>query len=193
MQMPKNYESVSAGGFTPVTPGGHICDIKEVIEMQSKAGAPMVRVNLDFSNNDSQPGYFKKQFADDIRPEKKWPNNGGRYILTEDRDGNCSRAFKQFITCWEKSNGTTIQWGAGFAAQFVNTKIGAVYGEVEDDYNGKVRMKREIRWFCPVDEAIGKEAPEPKYLSGNAPKLTSTNDDSFVELPKTDEPDLPFN
>lgn len=193
MNKPNNYDTISAGGFTPVTPGGHICDIKEVIEMQSKAGAPMVRVNLDFSNNDSQPGYFKKQFADDIRPEKKWPNNGGRYILTEDRDGNCSRAFKQFITCWEKSNGTTIQWGAGFAAQFVNTKIGAVYGEVENEYNGKTSMRREVRWFCPVDEAAGATAPEPKYLSGNAPKLTSTNDDSFVELPKTDEPDLPFN
>ena len=42
-------------------------------------------------------------------------------------------------------------------------------------------------------KAIGKEAPKPKYLSGNAPKLTSTNDSSFVDLPKTDEPDLPFN
>lgn len=193
MNKPNNYDTISAGGFTPVEPGGHICDIKEVIEMQSKAGAPMVRVNLDFSNNDSQPGYFKKQFADDIRPEKKWPNNGGRYILTEDRDGNCSRAFKQFVTCWEKSNGTTIQWGAGFASQFVNTKIGAVYGEVENEYNGKVSMRREVRWFCPVDEAAGATAPEPKYLSGNAPKLTETKSDGFVDMPKTDEPDLPFN
>ena len=101
--------------------------------------------------------------------------------------------FKQFITCWEKSNGTTIQWGAGFASQFVNTKIGAVYGEVENEYNGKVSMRREVRWFCPVDEAAGADAPEPKYLSGNAPKMTETKSDGFVDMPKTDEPDLPFN
>lgn len=193
MNKPNNYDNTSAGGFTPVTLGGHICTIKEVIEQKSKSGFPMIRVNLDFADDDIQPSYFKILFADDIRPEKKWPNNGGRYIVTEDRDGNCSKAFKQFITCWEKSNGKEIQWGAGFASQFLNTKIGAVYGEVENEYNGKVSMRREIRWFCPVDNAAGTAAPEPKYLSGNAPKLTSTNNDSFVELPKTDEPDLPFN
>ena len=191
MNKPKNYDTVSSGGFTPVTLGGHLCDIKEVEETVSKAGNPMVRVNLDFSSNDSQPFYFKKQFADDIRPDKKWPNNGGRYILTEDKDGNCSRAFKQFITCWEKSNNKEIQWGAGFSSQFIDTKIGAVYGEVEDDYGGKIRMKREIRWFCPADNAPGTEAPAPKYLKGNAPRLSSS--DTFVDLPDTDEDsELPF-
>lgn len=192
MQMPKNYESVSAGGFTPVTPGGHVCVIKEVIEMKSKAGAPMVRVNLDFDNTDSQPNYFRNLFADDIRPDKKWPNNGGRYILTEDRDGNCSKAFKQFITCWEKSNGTTIQWGAGFSSQFINSKIGAVYGEVENEYNGKITMRREIRYWCTPDAAADANIPEPKYLNGRGP-APKPSDDGFVDLPKVDEPDLPFN
>ena len=193
MQMPKNFESVSAGGFTPVTLGGHICIIREVIEMQSKAGAPMVRVNLDFDQADTQPGYFAKAFADDVRPDKKWPNNGGRYIVTEDRDGNCSRAFKQFITCWEKSNETEIEWGAGFSKQFIDTKIGAVYGEVENEYNDKISMRREIRWFVPVDDAEGADVPAPKYLEGNAPRMQKTDASGFSDLPTTDEEDLPFN
>ena len=190
MQKPNNYDNTSVGGFTPVTPGGHICDIKQVTETKSKKGAPMIRIDLDFAANDSQPGYFKKQFADDIRPEKKWPNNGGRYIMVEDRDGNCNKQLKQFITCWEKSNGTEIQWGAGFAKQFVNTQIGAVYGIVEDYYNGKVIPKREIRWFCPVDEALNADAPKEKKYAGST---AAPSGDGFVDLPKTDEPDLPFN
>lgn len=192
MEMPKNYANVSAGVFTPVTPGGHICVIKEVIEMKSKAGAPMIRVNLDFAPEDSQPYYFRNQFADDIRPDKKWPNNGGRYILTEDRDGNCSRSFKQFITCWEKSNSREITWGADFASQFVDTKIGAVYGEVENEYNGKITMRREIRWFCNAEDAEGANAPDPKYLNGSSPRNSTAHDD-FSDLPKVDEEDLPFN
>lgn len=192
MNKPNNYDNISSGGFTPVEPGGHVCIIKEVIEQESKAGSPMIRVNLDFDGNDIQPFYFKKLFADDIRPDKKWPLNGGRYVLTEDSDGNCSRAFKQFITCWEKSNGTTIQWGAGFSGQFINTKIGAVYGEVENEYNGKITMRREVRWFCPVDEAKNAAVPKPKYLNGSAPAAKPI-DDEFVDFPKTDEPDLPFN
>ena len=186
MQMPKNYNETPAGGFTPVTPGGHVCVIKEVIEQKSKRGFPMIRVNHDFAPEDSQPDYFKKQFADDIRPEKKWPNNGGRYIVTEDKDGNCSRAFKQFITCWEKSNNTTIQWGAGFASQFLNTRIGAVYGEVENEYNGKVSMRREVRYWCTAEAAPSADVPAPKLLN-----RTSANE--FTDLPTTDDIELPFN
>lgn len=194
MKKPNNYDTTPAGNFTPVELGGHICVIREVVETKSKAGAPMIRINLDFDPIDKQPGYFAKTFADDIRPDKKWPNNGGRYILTEDQDGNCSRAFKQFITCWEKSNDTDIAWGAGFSGQFINTRIGAVYGEVENEYNGKISMRREIRYWCNVDDAESVDIPKAKYLDGNAPALKpATNNNGFVDLPAVDEPELPFN
>lgn len=188
MNKPNNYDSVSAGGFTPVNLGGHLCTIKEVVETESRKGDPMLRVNLDFDGRDSQPQYFKKLFADDIRPDKKWPNNGGRFIMVEN-----VRALKQFITCWEKSNNTSVEWGAGFSRQFIDTKIGAVYGEVENEYNDKITMRREIRWFCPYDDAPGASVPSPKYLDGNAPRLHKTSADGFSDLPATDEPDLPFN
>ena len=74
MKKPNNYENTQASGeFTPIELGGHIMEIKEVLEMQSSTGKDMIKVSFDFAKGDSQAGYFAKQFADDIRPEKKWP------------------------------------------------------------------------------------------------------------------------
>ena len=83
-------------------------------------------------------GYFTEQFKNDIRPDKKWLNPGTQYILTEDAEGKCNRSFKTFTTCVEHSNtGFTTQWGDNFGAQFKNKKIGGVFGEQMDFYNGK--------------------------------------------------------
>ena len=60
--------------------------------------------------------------------------------LVEDNDGNCSRNFKRFITSFEHSNGVESIWGDKFAAQFKDKKIGGIFGEVENEYNGKVTM-----------------------------------------------------
>ena len=138
MQKPNNFETTQAQGeFTPVELGGHYLVIKEVSEMKSKNGKDMIKVSFDFAKNDKQPGYFEKAFRDDIRPEKKWPNQATQYILTEDAEGNCSRSFKTFITCVEHSNKMEVQWGDNFEQQFKNKVIGGVFGPQMDYYNGK--------------------------------------------------------
>ena len=116
MKKPNNYDNTQAQGeFIPVELGGHKLIIKEVCEMKSKTGKDMIKVSFDFSKADKQAGYFEKMFRDDIRPEKKWPNQATQYILTEDSEGNCSRSFKTFITCVEHSNkGFETQWGDNF-------------------------------------------------------------------------------
>ena len=75
MQKPNNYENTQAQGeFTPVELGGHKLIIKQVNETASKNGKPMIVVLFDFAQDDIQPGYFTEQFKNDIRPDKKWPN-----------------------------------------------------------------------------------------------------------------------
>ena len=95
MKKPNNYDNTKAQGeFTPVELGGHKLVIKQVSEKKSKNIKDMIVVFFDFAPDDSQPGYFSKQFADDIRPEKTWPNQATQYILVKDQDGNTSRSFK---------------------------------------------------------------------------------------------------
>lgn len=193
MQKPNNYDQTSAGGeFTPIELGGHHLVIKAVEEMKSKAGKPMLKVSFDMAKNDKQAGYMATEYKNDIRPDKKWPHAGTQYILTEDKDGNCSRSFKSFITSFEKSNNCSAIWGDKFAAQFKNKAIGGVFGEVENEYNGKVTMRHELRWFCADDKVDSAAIPAPKYLNGSSAASKAKKENIDVNVPEGEDEDVPF-
>ena len=167
MNKPNNYDTTSSGDFTPIALGGHYMIIKKLEEGKSKAGKPMLTVYFDFTDPDRQKDYFMQSFKDDIRPDKKWPNTGTTYVLTEDQNGNCSRNFKRFITSVEKSNnGFEVKWGLDFADQFKNKRIGGVFGIVEEEYNGKVSRRHKLRWVCAWDAVESAKIPDAKLLNG---------------------------
>ena len=194
MNKPNDFDNVQAGGdFTPVELGGHYAVIKQVKETVSSTGKPMVVVLIDFDKNDKQAGYMTESFKADVRPDKKWPYNGTRWILSEDNEGKCSKNFKAFITAFEKSNNVTAVWGDKFEAQFKNKKIGVVYGEEESEYEGKIKVKHTIRRFCSIDKVSTATIPEKKTLSGNnsTPAAASGSND-FMAIPDGAEEELPF-
>ena len=197
MQKPNNYDATQeSGSFTPVELGGHHMIIKQVSETKAKSGKAMVVVLFDFAKNDKQADYMKNDFDRDTRDEKKWPRTGTEYIVVEDKDGNCSRKFKTFISCFEKSNNCQAVWGEKFTAQFKGKKIGGVFGEVENEYNGKVTMRHELRYFCQDSAADGASIPSPQYLNGSspAPKESGTENASngFMNVPEDSEDEIPF-
>ena len=192
MQKPNNYDDTKIGGqYTPISVGGHHMIIKQVSETTSSSGKPQIVILMDTAKNDSQPGFFSNEFANDIRPEKKWPYAGTKWINTEDENGNCSRSFKSFITAYEKSNGCEAIWGDGFTKQFKNKKIGAIYGEKENEYNGKTSMRHEFRFFCEDGKVDDAKIPDPVYMDKSKTNV-KPSDNSFLNVPDTDETDLPF-
>lgn len=203
MNKPQGYDDVRAAGeFTPVELGGHYAVIKQVSETKSSTGKNMIVVLFDFDANDKQAGYFKKQFDEDTRPERKWPFAGSKYIMVYDYQdpGKTSRNFKTFCTCAQKSNNFEIDWNSGTAwgKQFVGKKIGVVYGEEESEWDGRVRMRRVPKWFCTADKVAEATVPEPKYLKGKTqtakPGTTITNVDAdgFMNIPNGIEDEIPF-
>lgn len=170
MNKPNNYDNTRSGGgeFEPIELGGHRGIIKQVEERTSSTGKPMVVVYIDFAAEDRQACYFYHQFRDDDRPEKKWPYLAIQYIVTEDQEGNTSRSFKGFCTAYEDSNGTQIKWGDGpqWAAQFKGRRIGVVFGEVEEEYQGEIKTRRRIRWFCDDHKAGEQDAPAKRLYTG---------------------------
>ena len=197
MQKPNNYEKTQAGGdFIPVELGGHYAVIKNVSERETKNGDPMIVVSIDFDKKDAQPGYFTDQFKKDVRPDKKYPNQAVNYITTE-YGGACTRAFKSFMKAYADSNNIkedAIKWGSDFAAQFKNKKIGVVYGNVEEEYNGEVKMRRKIRWFCDYGKVADQRVPDEKLLdtkksSGNS---SGGSADEFVPVSDSDMESIPF-
>lgn len=189
MNKPNNYEAISTGDFTPVTPGGHHMIIKQVKEQQTKTGKPMLVVAIDFAQNDSQPLYFSKLFESDIRPEKKWPHAGTIYVVSTDDKGQCTRNFKTFITSFEHSNGMQATWGDGpqFVAQFAGKKIGGVFGIVEEEYNGERKKRCLHRWFCDDEKAESQKVPAPRLLDQGAAPVPA----GFTQVELNAE-DIPF-
>lgn len=198
MQKPTGYDEAKASGdFTPVELGGHYLVIKQVSEKVNKNDKPMIVVLFDFAPNDKQPGYFMEQFKNDIRPDKKWSNQATQYINVLDADGNTSKAFKTFTTCVEHSNlGFTTQWGDNFCQQFKDKKIGGVFGEQMDYYNGDEKKKRVLRWFVSSDKVSDAQVPDLsetqayKSYKSNA-SIASAN--GFMNIPDGIDEELPFN
>ncbi len=201
MKKPNNYENTQAQGeFTPVELGGHKIVIKSAEERMSKTNKPMIVVFFDFAPGDKQAGYFLESFRNDIRPEKKWPNQGTQYILTEDENGDCSRSFKTFLTCVEHSNnGFVTQWGDNFSQQFKGKLIGGVFGPQMDYYDGREREKRVLRWFVSTDKVVDAGIPDmsetrayKNHISGY-PSGSTPAGDGFMNVPDGIDEELPFN
>ena len=204
MNKPNAYDETQAGGeFIPVELGGHKMVIKSVTEMKSRTNKDMIKVEFDFAEDDKQPGYFSEQFANDIRPDKKWPNQVTQYMLTEDAEGKCTRNFKTFTTCAEHSNaGFSVQWGDKFCQCFKGKKIGGVFGEQMDYYNGEEKKKRVLRWFVSLDKVADATIPDmsetksyKEYKQGvGMPNYGTPGDDGFMNIPDNiDDSELPFN
>lgn len=194
MKKPNGYDETQvSGNFTPVETGGHYAVIKKLEETTSRAGKPMIKVAIDFTPEDKQPDYFMDLFKADTREERRWPANGVQYILTEDADGKTSRSFKSFITSVEASNGAEVEWGDKFEKWFVGKKVGVVFGEVEEEYNGEVKTRRKIRWFCEYSKAGSAQVPDKKFLAGSVPaKPAQASDQTFVNIPDGIDGEIPF-
>ena len=205
MKKPNNYENTKAQGeFTPVELGGHKLIIKQVIEKKSKNDKNMIVVFFDFAPDDVQAGYFTKQFADDIRPDKKWPNQATQYILVEDKDGNTSRNFKTFCTCVENSNPKFSCWKEDDTFNFEglkNKKVGGVFGIQMDYYEGRELEKRVLRWFCSLDKVKDASVPNivetqafTNHINGYPTRATpAPGTDGFMNIPDGIDEELPFN
>jgi len=196
MQKPNNYENTQAGGdFTPVELGGHYAVIKNVSERETKNGDPMIVVSIDFDKKDAQSNYFTDMFKADTREGKKYPNQATNYITTEYQN-SCTKGFKSFLKAFAESNGLDaekdIKWGDDFTAQFKNKKIGVVFGEEEQLYNGEMKMRRVIRWFCDYAKVSSQSVPETKYYKGDKPAGTSV-EKAFEDLANATEEEIPFD
>ena len=94
--------------------------IKQVSEKKSQGGLDMLVILFDFAEGDEQAGYFMKQFENDIRPDKKYPNAGTNYMVIDESVDYGVRNLKTFITCVEKSNpGFSVKWGDSFFLQMI--------------------------------------------------------------------------
>lgn len=197
MEMPKNYDETVGvtGDFEQLKAGGYICKIISAKEEESKNGNRMLVVAFDIAEGEHE-GFYKRKYDEavknnkDINNKVKWPNNGVHRLMIEDKDGNCNKFFKGFITVVEKSNA-----GYDFKANKYDEKtlkdklFGGIFGEEEyERMDGKIGTTVKIRWIRSVESIEdGKyEIPEIKRL----PNSQSNN--MFSVAVENSDDDLPF-
>lgn len=199
MKRPEDYaEARVAGEFTPPEVGGHYAVIKQVSETKTKTGKDMIVVLWDFVSPDPQEGYFKNDFDNNTREDKKWPFTGTKYIMVNyySDPKKTSRAFKTFCSMFERSNGCDVQWDIkDWGKQFKGKRIGVIYGQEEYEWDGRTGMRNTPFYFCQFDKAGDAGIPMPKYLkkkSAPNPAAASTNNMDWMNVPDEADEEIPF-
>ncbi len=192
MNKPKDFDTAKAtGGYSPLPVGGYVCKITGVKEMKSAKGKDMLKIALDIAEGDEQ-GRFEKEFKNDTRPDKKWPNSGILYQLTYDQDGNTNGGFKSFTNCVVDSNdGFQIAWGDGFTDCFKGKLVGVLFGrEQYVNQTGELRWSTKPRYFRTVKQIRANDfrVPEDKPYKGNG----GGNQPFGADFGEISDEDIPF-
>lgn len=203
MQKPNSYDTTQAvGEFEPIKLGGHKMVIKQVSEGKTKdTGFNKLIILFDFADGDEQEGYFMKQFENDIRPDKKYPNAATNHMTVDEGTDYGVRNLKTFITCVEKSNpGFAVKWGDNFGQQFKGKLIGGIFRIEKDWYDGKEVKRHKLAWFRSIEGIKDADIPEERttkayddHLKEAAIMGADPAGTDFMNIPDGMQEELPFN
>lgn len=192
MEKPKNYdETVAATGeFEKLALGGHICKIKEAKIEKSKAGNEMLVIAFDIADGENK-GFYQRRFeiAKKFNEKAKW--SGIHRILLNDKQGNCSRYLKGFITSIENSNnGFQFNWDE---KTLKDKLFGGVFGrEQYKNQMGEIKWTTKLRFVRSIRSIDNADIPEDKLLkiTGINDNGKATTDGEYITI--DDDEELPF-
>ena len=203
IKKPSNYDNVEVMefDFTPIELGGHKGIIMKAEEYTSpQSGKTSLKVSVDTAKDDKQPEYFKEQYKNDNKIDKRWSNSAIKFISLGEEE-NQVKMLKAFITAYENSNNCKFDWNKDWE-QLKGKKIGLVFGMEEyESQDGTLKTNNKLREFRSIDKVDNVKIPKVKKLdnsyidyeeyinSKNNSNETFSNSGNVVEI-LTD--DLPF-
>lgn len=199
IKKPSNYDNVEVMKFdyTPIELGGHKGIIMKAEEYTSpQSGKTSLKVSIDTAKDDKQPEYFKEQYKNDNRIDKRWSNSAIKYISLGEEE-NQVKMLKAFITAYENSNNCQFDWNKNWE-QLTGKKIGLVFGMEEyESQDGSLKTNNKLREFRSIDKVDNVKIPKVKKLDNtcvdyeeymNSKKINDTFESAIVY----DNNDLPF-
>lgn len=182
MKRINNWENIKENnGFEKLPVGGYIIKILNVQDVSDKE---YLKVSFDIAEGDHK-GFFKKQYDEDSRADKKWPNAGS---FVRSYKSTAESMFKGFANAIENSN-------KGFKFDFdekklVGKQVGIVVGlEEYVTQNGAVRERTYVSAVRSVD-TIKKgdfKVPELKKLDPSKTTSTTTKSSEPFQNPFADD------
>ena len=164
---PKAYDEISINEeFEKLELGGHKGIIIKAEEYTSDfSGKKSLKVYVDTASDDKQPEYFKKQYENDTRIDRKYPNGAIKYVPLGEEE-NQIKMLKSFITAYENSNNCQFDWNKDWE-QLTGKKIGLVFGMEEyENQAGELKTVNKLREFRSIDKVDNVKIPKVKMLDG---------------------------
>ena len=165
---PKAYDEININEeFEKLELGGHKGIIIKAEEYTSDfSGKKSLKVYVDTASDDKQPEYFKKQYENDTRIDRKYPNGAIKYVPLGEEE-NQIKMLKSFLTCVENSNGCQFDWGKDWD-QLKGKKIGIVFGQEEyTSQDGTTKLATKLNQFRSIDKVDNVKIPKVKLLDGS--------------------------
>ena len=166
---PKTYDEISINeDFERLELGGHKGIIIKAEEYTSDfSGKKSLKVYVDTASDDKQPEYFKKQYENDTRIDRKYPNGAIKYIPLGEEE-NQVKMLKSFLTCVENSNTNyNYDWNKE-VDQLKGKKIGLVFGQEEyTSQDGTTKLATKLNQFRSIDKVDNIKIPKVKMLDGS--------------------------
>ena len=200
---PKAYDEININEeFEKLELGGHKGIIIKAEEYTSDfSGKKSLKVYVDTASDDKQPEYFKKQYENDTRIDRKYPNGAIKYVPIGEEE-NQIKMLKSFITAYENSNNCQFDWNKDWE-QLKGKKIGIIFGQEEyTSQDGTTKLATKLREFRSIDKVDNVKIPKVKLLDGSyvtyddymerKENLSSKINDLFGEVPEISSEDLPF-
>lgn len=169
IKKPSNWDTVEVMEFdyTKIELGGHKGIIMKAEEYTSDfSGKKSLKVYVDTASDDKQPEYFKKQYENDTRIDRKWSNSAIKYISLGEEE-NQVKMLKSFITAYENSNNCQFDWNKDWE-QLKGKKIGIIFGMEEyQNQEGELKTVNKLREFRSIDKVDNIKIPKVKLLDGS--------------------------
>ena len=204
LKKPNNYENVEVMefDFEKLELGGHKGVIIKAEEYTSEvSGKTSLKVYVDTASDDKQPGYFKKQYENDTRIDRKYPNGAIKYVPLGEEE-NQIKMLKSFLTCVENSNTNyTYDWNKE-VDQLKGKKIGIVFGQEEYiSQDGTTKLATKLNQFRSIDKVDNVKIPKVKKLDNsyvdyeeyiNSKNSSNEPFSDFGNIVEVSAEDLPF-
>ena len=187
----EEYEKISLGGHK-----GIIMKAEEYTSPQS--GKTYLKVSVDTAKDDKQPEYFREQYKNDVRIDRKWSNSAIKYVPIGEEESQV-KMLKAFITAYENSNNCQFDWNKDWE-QLTGKKIGIVFGMEEyENQAGELKTVNKLREFRSIDKIDNIKIPKVKLLDGtyvDYEEYTKSSADKAKDLfgssVEVSSEDLPF-
>ena len=168
IKKPSNYDEINIiEEYEKISLGGHKGIIMKAEEYTSpQSGKTSLKVSVDTAKDDKQPEYFKEQYKNDVRIDRKWSNSAIKYVPIGEEESQV-KMLKAFITAYENSNNCQFDWNKDWE-QLKGKKIGIIFGMEEyENQAGELKTVNKLREFRSIDKIDNIKIPKVKKLDNS--------------------------